>query len=185
MVKSDIEKIEARMLLGDSLERLRKKRGLSAYALAQKSDLRDAQVRTIEIGKNGYTIDSLAAYLRGLGLNLTEWIDSLLEPVEAPKRGPGNPNGRKFLPRIEWEERDRDGDHHYFYRDKVLGTWFDYKVFTYPMRFEIWNRQPHCMENVEIVATSEEDLLIQSERLINQKFRAQRWSDQYRIDPNF
>lgn len=59
--------ISAREVIGDYLSSLRKEKGISKYAVIQKTGIPITLINAIESGKTAYTIDSLLKYTTGIG----------------------------------------------------------------------------------------------------------------------
>jgi transcriptional regulator with XRE-family HTH domain len=57
-----------REVLGERLRAFREDRGLSAYKVAQKGNLRIEQVKAVESGETNYTIDIFFKYIYGCDL---------------------------------------------------------------------------------------------------------------------
>ena len=57
-----------RKVLGERLRAFREKRGLSAYRIAQKGNIRIDQVNAVELGEKNYTIDAFLGYISGSDL---------------------------------------------------------------------------------------------------------------------
>lgn len=54
-----------REVLGERLRAFREDRGISAYRVAQKGNIRIDQVNSVESGDKNYTIDAFLGYIAG------------------------------------------------------------------------------------------------------------------------
>jgi transcriptional regulator with XRE-family HTH domain len=59
-----------REVLGERLRTFREERGISAYRVAQKGNIRIDQVNAVEIGEKNYTIDAFLGYISGSDLHM-------------------------------------------------------------------------------------------------------------------
>ena len=60
-----------REVIGERLRAFREKRGLSAYRIAQKGNIRIDQVNAVELGEKNYTIDAFLGYISGSDLDIS------------------------------------------------------------------------------------------------------------------
>lgn len=109
MSRTTVGIVASRMAFGASLEAMRKAKGFaSRYAYAQTITLNEQKIGVIEKGSASYNIDTLAAYLEGLGLGLNDLMkvpksgEKKDETVE--KRPVGRPSTKVLhpLPDMEW-----------------------------------------------------------------------------------
>lgn len=63
-----MDKKSYREVIGERLRAFREKRGLSAYRVAQKGNIRIDQVNAVELGEKNYTIDAFLGYISGSDL---------------------------------------------------------------------------------------------------------------------
>lgn len=63
-----MDKKNYREVLGERLRTFREERGISAYRVAQKGNIRIDQVNAVEFGKKNYTIDAFLGYIAGSDL---------------------------------------------------------------------------------------------------------------------
>ena len=63
-----MDKKNYREALGERLRAFREERGLSAYRIAQKGNIRIDQVNAVELGDKNYTIDAFLGYIAGSDL---------------------------------------------------------------------------------------------------------------------
>lgn len=60
-----MDKKNYREVLGERLRAFREDRGISAYRVAQKGNIRIDQVNSVESGDKNYTIDAFLGYIAG------------------------------------------------------------------------------------------------------------------------
>lgn len=60
-----MDKKNYREVLGERLRTFREDRGISAYRVAQKGNIRIDQVNSVELGDKNYTIDAFIGYITG------------------------------------------------------------------------------------------------------------------------
>nr|DAQ59636.1 MAG TPA: transcriptional regulator [Caudoviricetes sp.] len=63
-----MDKQNYREVLGEGLQAFRESKNLSRYAVAQKGQIRDDQVKAVEEGVTNYTIDVFLGYIAGSDL---------------------------------------------------------------------------------------------------------------------
>lgn len=63
-----MDKKSYREVIGERLRDFREERGLSAYRVAQKGNIRIDQVNAVELGEKNYTIDAFLGYISGSDL---------------------------------------------------------------------------------------------------------------------
>jgi len=84
---------------GELLGSMRAEKGLSAYALAQRTGLSDQAIHDLERQKSQPSLETARRLAAALGVTLA-WVEEKLPPVELPEPIPGRPRGR---PRKEAE----------------------------------------------------------------------------------
>jgi transcriptional regulator with XRE-family HTH domain len=78
---------------GKLVEELRRDKGLSVYALAQRTGLSDQAIHDLEQSDRTPSLDTARRLAAALGASL-DWIASQLPPVELPQPGVIRPRGR-------------------------------------------------------------------------------------------
>ncbi|MDR1089932.1 MAG: helix-turn-helix domain-containing protein [Prevotella sp.] len=63
-----MDKKNYREVLGERLRAFREDRGISAYRVAQKGNIRIDQINAVESGEKNYTIDAFLGYIAGSDL---------------------------------------------------------------------------------------------------------------------
>lgn len=79
-----------RQRLGERIRRLRRAKGLSQEAFAERCDLHRTYVGAIERGERNFAIDNLEKIAAALGLSLSELFDFSAAPGETGV--PGKPS---------------------------------------------------------------------------------------------
>lgn len=70
ILSTKIVAIQNRKKLGDQLKSWREKRGLTFQEVAKQAGMHPDQIKKVELGEEGYTVDSLLCILDVLALNL-------------------------------------------------------------------------------------------------------------------
>jgi transcriptional regulator with XRE-family HTH domain len=78
---------------GQVVRQLRQERGLSVYALAQRTGLSDQAIHDLESADRQPSLDTLRRMAAALGVTL-DWINERLPPVQLPEPKTGRPRGR-------------------------------------------------------------------------------------------
>ena len=81
-MKKTVDFLNDRIALGAKLRFMRQEAGFAtAYAYSKAVGLDQAKIGSIEKGHVGYTIDTLTAYLEGVGLDLVGFIGGIAAPA--------------------------------------------------------------------------------------------------------